>query len=260
MCTRQTIEMRAQVGPFREPAPDPEVRVIALREHPAVATWDDAELDPGRPAIGRALEHAPLDVPLERDAAHDPGAQPGRPRDDAVGAVRADDEARPDSVWPGPCGHAGVAELEVARANSVAEVRSRGSGLLGEMEVETPPLRHLDEPLVAPARQLHAVPDADDHAIDDVLHDRIDRARQVPKRAPGEPSAARLVARESCLVDEENAQACPLQMDRSGRPGRSGTNDQDVEALHSTMVGRAASRGYNCAPRRGSRVAKGGGL
>ena len=234
--------------------------MIALREHPAVAAGHDAELDPGRSGVRGAFECAPRDVSLERDAADDALAEPGRPRDDTVGPVGTDEEARTDEVRADACGHAGVAELDVAHGDSVAEVRPGGRRLLGEMEVEPPPLRHLDERLRALPRDLRSVPDADDHAIDNVLHDRIDRTWQMPKRAPREPSATRLVAREARLVDEENAHPGPLEVDRRGRSCRPGTDDEDVEALHPAIVGRAASRGYNCAPRRGSRVAKGGGL
>ena len=73
----------------------------------------------------------------------------------------------------------------------------------------------------------------------------------MPKRAPGEPSAARLVAREARLVDEENAHPGACEVDRRGRPCRPGTDDEHVEALHPAIVGRAASRGYNCAPPQG---------
>ena len=167
---------------------------------------------------------------------------------------------RTDEVRVDACSHAGVAELDVAHGDSVAEVCPGDRRLLRQMEVEPPPLRHLDERLRALPLDLRSVPDADDHAIDNVLHDRVDRTWQMPKRAPREPSATRLVAREARLVDEENAHPGPLEVDRRGRSCRPGTDDEDVEALHPAIVGRAASRGYNCAPRRGSRVAKGGGL
>src|SRR4029079_2941462 len=97
-------------------------------------------------------------------------------------------------------------------------------------------LRHLDERLSALPRDLRPVPDTDDHAIDHVLHDRIDCTWQLAKRASREPSPARLVARESSLVDEENAHPCPLEVDRRGRSCRPGTHDEHVEAIHSAIV------------------------
>ena len=166
----------------------------------------------------------------------------------------------PTRCEPDACGHAGVTELDVAHGDAVAEVGPGGRRLLGEMEVEPAALRHVDERLRALPRDLRSVPDADDHAVDDVLHDGVDRTWHMPERASREPSAARLVAREARLVDEENAHPGPLEVDRRGRSCRPGTDDEHVETLHPAIVGRAASRGYNCAPRRGSRVAKGGGL
>ena len=234
--------------------------MIALREHPAVAAGNDAELDPGRSGVRGAFERAPGNVSLERDSADDALAEPGRPCDDTVGSIRTDEEARADDVRADACGHAGVTELDVAHGDSVAELCAGSRRLHDEMEVEPPALRHLDERLRALPSQLAAVPNPNDHGVDDVFHDRIDGARQLPQRASREPSPARLVARESRLVDEENAHPGPLEVDGRGRPGRSGTDDEDVEALHPAIVGRAASRGYNCPPRRGSRVAKGGGL
>ena len=145
--------------------------MIALRKHPAVAAGHDAELDPGRSGVRGAFERAPGNVALERDAADDALAEPGRPRDDTVGPVGTDEEARTDEVRADACGHAGVTELDVAHGDSVAELCPGGRRLLGEMEVEPSPLRHLDERLRALPRDLRSVPDADDHAIDNVLHD-----------------------------------------------------------------------------------------
>ena len=151
------------------------------------------------------VERAPRDVSLERYAADDALAESGRPRDDTVGPVCTDEEARTDEVRADACCHAGVTDFDVAHGDSVAELCPGGRRLLGEMEVEPSPLRHLDERLGALPRDLRSVPDADDHAIDNVLHDSVDRTWQMPKRTPREPSATRLVAREPRLVDEENA-------------------------------------------------------
>ena len=101
-------------------------------------------------SYGARVERAPRDVPLERDAADDAVAEPGRLRDDAVRAVGADEERGTDAARrrrvPSP-------RRRRARCRStgdaVAEVGSGGGRLLGEMEVEPPPLRHRDERLGA---------------------------------------------------------------------------------------------------------------
>jgi hypothetical protein len=248
---RKAVQMPAQVRPFRQPAPYSEVRMIALRKHPAVAAGHDAELDPGRFGVRGAFEGAPRDVALERYAADDALAEPGRPRDDTVGPVGTDEEARTDEVRADACGHAGVTDLDVAHGDSVAELRPGGRRLLGKMEVEPSPLRHLDERIRALPRDLRPIPDADDHANDDVLHDWIDGAREMPERPSGKSAAARFVAREPRLVDEKNAHPGPLEVDCRRRSCRPSTDDENVEALHPAIVGRASSRGYNCAPPQG---------
>ncbi len=50
---REPVEMGAQVRTLGHPPADAEVRVIALREHPAVPAGHDPELDPGRPVVAR---------------------------------------------------------------------------------------------------------------------------------------------------------------------------------------------------------------
>src|SRR6478735_1591619 len=95
---RETVEVPAQLRPFRQPAPHSEVRMIALREDPAVAAGNDTELDPGRPRVWDGFERAPGDVPLERDSADDARAESGRPRDDTVGPVSTDEEAHTDEL------------------------------------------------------------------------------------------------------------------------------------------------------------------
>ncbi len=82
---------RGDAAPPHPPA-DAEVRVVALREHPAVPARHDAELDPGGARTALRGASSQRDVPLERDAANDPAAEPGAPRDDAVRAVGADEE------------------------------------------------------------------------------------------------------------------------------------------------------------------------
>ena len=93
-----------------------------------------------------------------------------------------------------------------------------------------------------------------------MLHHRLDVTRRVPERAPGEPSTTRLVAREASLVREENPRARVREADRRRRACGACADDEHVYLLHVPIVGVARGHGYNCPPRRGSRVAKGGGL
>ena len=235
--------------------------MVALREHPAVAAGNDAELDP-RPfrrtgRRSRALQATfpssatPRTIPSPRPADARRHRWPRRRRRGTAhrrGAsrrVRSRRRRRARSRSPrlpsrnsAPAAAACSARWRSSRRRCV--IAMSGSALF--------------------RASIARYPGADDHAIDNVLHDRLDRAWRMPKRTSRQPSAARLVAREPRLVDEENARPGPCEVDRRGRSCRPGTDDENVKALHPAIVGRAASRGYNCAPRRGSRVAKGGGL
>src|SRR6188508_3276319 len=148
----EAIEMVTQPRAFRHPPSHSEVRVIALRKHPAVSSGDDPELDPRGAVVRLALELAPRDVPLERHAADDAATEPGRLCDDAVRPVRADEEGRPDRAATHAGGDALVVELDPLNGAPVAEVGAGGSRLLGEMVVEAPTLGHVDERCIAAPR------------------------------------------------------------------------------------------------------------
>ena len=93
MLETEAPKVRAQARPLSRPAAHAVVRVAVLREHPAVAARDDAELDCREPLPPRP-ERA---VPLERDPVEDPAAEPGVSRDHPVRAVGADEHRRFDA-------------------------------------------------------------------------------------------------------------------------------------------------------------------
>ena len=216
--------------------------MVALRKHPAVSAGDDSKLDPRGLVVRRPLEDTPGHVALERDTAHDAFVDAGRSRDDAVRTVGADDEGRADDLASHARRYARVADRDLAHRGAVAKVGSRSRGLLGEMEVEPPPLRHADERLSARACDLAPVTNAYDQPVDDVLYDRLDVARHVAERSSGEPTAARLVARKARLVREQDACAGARQVDRSARPRRTCTDDEGVEPVHRAIVVSRAMR------------------
>jgi hypothetical protein len=238
----EAVEPGSEARPLAHPAPDAEVGVVPLREHPAVPAGHDAELDPRGCLVPAASEGVPGDVPLERDAAHDAVSEPGGASDDAVRAVGADEEVRSHRVVADLRRDTVLAELERSGGDAVAEGRPGEHGLLREVHVETPPLRHQDERLGAPLGNLRSVCDPYDHAADDVLDDGLDVARRVPERSAREPSPAGLVAGKAGPVREEHARAGARQMDRGRRARRPGAGDEDVEPLHASIVGVAQSR------------------
>jgi hypothetical protein len=63
-----------------------------------------------------------------------------------------------------------------------------------------------------------------------------DVAGPVAERTSGQPASAGLVAWEPSPVGEEDAGAAAGKVDRSGRPGWAGADDEDVEALHAVIL------------------------
>src|SRR5581483_1348707 len=90
----EAVEVAAQPRPLALPAADAEVHVVALREDPAVAAGERAELD-HRDSPVALVEGR---VALERDAVDDLSAEAERARGDPVRAVRADHDRRLDAL------------------------------------------------------------------------------------------------------------------------------------------------------------------
>ena len=202
---RQPVEVGAESRALGRPASDTEVGVVSLREHPAVPSGHDAELHPGGVSIRLGIERPPRDVPLERDAADDPMAEPDRAGDDAVRSVGSDEVVGAHGRAVDPCVDAFVVGHEILDAYAVPKVRSQCGSLFGEVEVEPAALGHPDERSSASTPKRMAIARAQHEPVDDVLDDRLDVAGDVPQCAAREPAPAGLVARKSRSVDEEDA-------------------------------------------------------
>src|SRR5581483_3333173 len=92
-------EVGLQPRPLARPRADADVDVVGLREHPAVAAGDRAELEE-RAAAEAGAESAVGDVALIGDAAQDPVAEPERAGGGAVRAVGADDRVHRERRAP----------------------------------------------------------------------------------------------------------------------------------------------------------------
>ena len=201
----EPVEMPTQARALRHPPADPEVRVVALREHPAVSAGHDPELHPGSALVrarGRGCSSGtfpssatPRTIPSPRPAAFatTPFA-PSAPTTKDASTVASPTRARtrsPSTSRPIDC-------------DAVAEVGAGRDRALREVLIEKAALGHVDERLARLPIQPPPVSDPHDHAVDDVLDDRAHVARHVLERSAGQASAAGLVAREAGLVGEEN--------------------------------------------------------
>ena len=236
MAARQPREVIAEARALASPASDPEIGVVALREHPSVATRHDAQLDDGRPLDVSGAEVSVRDVPLERDTVDDPRIEPGRARHDPVGAVRADERVGAHDLPAHAHADVGCIHIDIGDSRSIAELGARRRCLLREMRVEQPPLCHEDERLRVPPREAPPVPEPDPEAVDDVLDDGVDGARRVPERPSGEPTSARLVPWEAGAVGQKHCRPLVRKAKGRCRARRAGANDDHVEALHPAIV------------------------
>ncbi len=134
------------------------------------------------------------------------------------------------------------ADLEPVDAGVVPERRAGSGCLLREVRVEPPPLGHQDQRLGRGALEAALVVEPELEGVDDALDHRRHVARRLLQRPAGEPATAGLVAREARAVGEQHALAAAREMDRRRRSGRPGTDDEDIEVLHRSIVGRAAGR------------------
>ena len=153
--------------------------------------------------------------------------------------------------------HARLPDLDVCHLHAVPDVRAGGGGLLEQMMVETNALRHLDEGALTAAFEAHPVREPEADAVDDVLDHRVDGYGELADGPHRQPSAARLVAREARLVDDEDAGSPARQMYGRYRACRPGTDDDGIEALHAEDR-RPARLGF--VSRGCARAAKGSGL
>ena len=127
-------------------------------------------------------------------------------------------------------------DFDAIDRDAVAEVGAGRDRTLGEVLIETPALGHVDERLSGLPHELPPISDPHDHAVDDVLDDRMDVARHVLERTARQTASAWLVAREASLVGGQHACARPGQVHRARGAGRAGSDDEDVEPLHAAIV------------------------
>src|SRR5271166_3662695 len=104
--------------------------------------------------------------------------------------------------------------------------------MLDKEVVQSPTLRHVNQRTGPAANEASAPTEAELHPVYDVLHDRLWIDRQLAHGADGDSAAARLVARERRLVEEQYACALARQSVGRGRARRTGADDNSVELFH----------------------------
>ncbi len=72
--------------------------------------------------------------------------------------------------------------------------------------------------------------------VDHTLDDGRDVARSVSERPAGDAAAAGLVPGKAGAIGEQHARTAAREVDRGRRPGRPGTDDEDVDVAHATSM------------------------
>jgi hypothetical protein len=209
--------------------------MVSLREDPCVAAGHGAELDDGAAAVVLARVNM-RDVPFERHAMRAAPREPQRARRQAVHPVGADRDGSRGCRAAEAHRHCLLVGLERRRSHAVAEVGAGHGGLLRQVRIQPPPLRHQDQRLLAAPLEAATVAEAELEAPDRVLDHRLDRDGQLPHRAIGEPAAARLVPRKALAVEQEHARARARETEGGGRSRGTGSDDDCIEALHWSIV------------------------
>src|SRR5581483_2694005 len=113
------------------------------------------------------------------DAVDGLAGEPHRPRDDAVRAVRSDEDARRVALAAGFHLDAALADTGRRDLHALPPLRARGRRLLREEVVETAALRHQDDRLARPPLVARPVAEAERHPLHAVLDDGLDGERQL---------------------------------------------------------------------------------
>jgi hypothetical protein len=223
------------------PAAEPDVRVVALREDPAVAPGDEPELE-HRTASVAVAEPVVGDVALECHADRLVAAEPERPGAHAVDAVGADHRPRQQPFPAGDDLGAVRPRRDRRDLHAVAELGSGCDRPLDQVGVQPDALRHQDERRTIATLDPGPVPQPHPHGRDRVLHDRVDREREQPSGAPRHAPAAGLVAREACPVEQQDRGTRQGQPVRARRARGPGAHDDGVVTRHGGIIAAGSHR------------------
>jgi hypothetical protein len=255
----ESVEAAGVVKVFAEgwadsvfPATDADVDVVTLGENPAVAAGNTAELERDLAFVVVRDAVGVVDIALEGDGAFEGVFVAEVLADDAVGTVRADDDAGvvgvavacldlEGAVWEAADELDGVA---------VAEVYAGLLGVFDEEMVESRALSHVGDGAVVEACDVFAVAEPEMGAEDGVFDDRFEGEGEQFGCADGDAAAAGLVAGEFGAVYQEDAGASVGDFASGSGSGWAGADDDDV-GVHVLMLRRGRVGG-----RRGWRRAR----
>src|SRR6476469_426403 len=162
----EPLQVRAKLRPRVLPGTNPHIRVVALREDPAVAAGYVGELDHRAALAPSSVERAIGRVTLERNAVHDAGPEAdGLPRR-TVRTIRTDDDLR---GRVGRVDRRALAHLDATFASAVEQER-----------VEPATLRHQDDGVASATDDGLAVAKAELDEVDLFLDDRLGVDRALP--------------------------------------------------------------------------------
>jgi hypothetical protein len=220
--------MLAQRGTRTFPATDAHIDVVALRKDPTIAARDRAELDHDRALQAFQVDEPTSEVSLKGDTIYRFIGKIERPRRGPVGAVSADQKFAIDPSAVNA--RATFGDLRHGRA--IPKVSADTHCLLDEEVIESPSLCHRCQRPISTAKERTTATEAQFQPVYDALHDRLWIKRQLPHRSDGYTAPARLIARESRLVQKQHADTLARQTVSRGRTRRTSPDDDYIELFH----------------------------
>jgi len=223
-------EVAVQVARAATRAQHTHRKMRGFGEHPRVAVGDDPDVEARRPrpALERRVVH--VDLVLERGDEVPPVAPPGLAGHVARRSVGRDHERRRDGTTVGVEPDMAVLEAHAAHAARRAQLRACRRGAGREQEVETVPHRHRRHRDGPPCREVQVVvQQVELGRAAAALHHVLNVGWEQVEAASDHASAARLVARERCFLEDHDLEPLPREGERGGRPGGAAADDGDVE-------------------------------
>src|SRR5262249_51740784 len=120
-------EVALQLGPLTLPAADADVRVVAFREDPGVASGDVGELEHESAGVALPGEGRVLHVPLVRHAVRDAVSEADGPRGDSVRPVGSDESVCGQALAADIGDRGAVARLDL-HPDTLADIHSACPG------------------------------------------------------------------------------------------------------------------------------------
>lgn len=224
------VETVAQARAGMGPAPHADVDVVPLRKEPPVALGEQAQVHREDILPARRYPARRGDVGFERDRHPARHVQAGEGGGAAVRAIGRHEDAARECLAAGTDDHARRAPFDRLDRGALAEGRAGAQRALQEEAIEVATLGEVDQRRGAVAPERAPLPEAPLDAANGPLGHRAEIEGQEPGGPDGHAAAARFVARELGLVEQQDGQAAGRALARGSAPRRPAADHNHIVA------------------------------